>query len=92
MDTAGLPNVRINAPYRTRGENFPMTALQGTEHHLTPGQLARARAFGATHWFRTKDTPDLPRYKREAIAAAGWEHVKIGHTSYKSKTWGARRI
>ena len=34
----------------------------------------------------------LPKYQHAALTAAGWVYTKIGHTSYASATWGAKKI
>ena len=60
-------------------------------HDLTEGQTEKANAFGATHYFKTSDIRELPKYQENALKSAGWQFVKIGHTSYKSTTWCAKK-
>jgi hypothetical protein len=91
MNAASIPNVRIRANYRNQSVEFTLTAIKGGENNLAAGQLAKAVSFGATHYFRTTDMMALPKYQLAALSAAGWVIKKIGHTSYQSATWGARR-
>jgi hypothetical protein len=64
-----------------------LTPIESTT--LTKGQSKRASEFGATHVFTTGDIRDLPQYLKSQLD--GWDYTKIGHTSFRSKTWGAKR-
>lgn len=82
--------MKITATYReieTVIELYPIGEVE-----LTTGQKAKSEAFGATHVFKFRDVMSLPKYIRTDIKKAGFEFTKIGHTSYESSTWGARRI
>lgn len=77
----------VTAAYRNNTATIVLCVIAG----LTEGQAEKAAAFSATHYFVTGDLMALPKYQREALAAAGWAFVKIGHTTYESATWGAKK-
>ena len=82
--------VQIRASYRDTSETIAMAPVSGNERNLTDGQLDKAAEFDATHFFVTGDVETLPKFKLAALAAAGWEIKKVGHTTYRSSTWAAR--
>ena len=79
--------MKIAAKYRNHTTTIPLKRI--SECALTDGQSRRAQEFGATHVFITPDVKTLSQYVHDALDGHGIKYIKIGHTSYKSKTWGA---
>ena len=79
--------MNIKAKYRNNTTTLELHLI--SKSALTNGQARRATEFGATHIFRTNDIKSLPKYVDDEIERRGIKYIKIGHTSYKSTTWGA---
>lgn len=85
-----MENEKIPATYRGKTVTIHLDSIQPGD--LTTGQAEKAADFDATHYFKTADTQTLPKYKHDALTINGWVYTRIGHTSYKSATWGAKKL
>lgn len=83
-----MKNKIIEASYKGKVKLINLYKIELCK--LTEDQKVKAKDFNATHCFRMKDIKDLPKYIKEALTSEGFKYIKIGHTSYKSSTWGAR--
>lgn len=81
--------MKITATYhQTTRDLFLVDAKSAT---MTSGQRKQAQDMGAKYVFKTKDIMTLPKYVQRALQFAGFTTwAKIGHTSFRSKTWGIK--
>jgi hypothetical protein len=80
----------VTASYRNTAAKITLHVIESGD--LTEGQATKAESFAATHYFTTGDVMTLPKYQHAALTEAGWIYTKIGHTSYASTTWGAKKL
>ena len=78
--------MKITATYNQLTQDLVLVDAQSAP--MTSSQRKRAKEMGARYVFKTKDIKTLPKYVQETLRSAGFTAwAKIGHTSYKSKTF-----
>lgn len=81
--------MKITATYNQFTQTLVLMDAQSAP--MTAGQRTHAQDMGARFVFKTGDIRTLPKYVKKALREAGFKQwAKIGHTSYRSKTWGIK--